>query len=321
MPVSVSIMFSTTEELQGKSSWCIHLSCSIKCVYLSFSVLFVAFFIGSSLFLFLSLRHKDDDKLVVATIPDSFDPTNYWLELSKVVLPLGTILIPGQPAYKALQWMVLKDPARPLTNATRMRQRYALAAMYFQWSGPSWSLPTGLGWLKEASINVALADECTWEGIACNSLGQVTGLAMDSELFGVMSGKLASEIGTLTALQYLVLPGHDFYGGTEALNPLSDLRRLDLSGNRFTGFELASKPLRNLQELMLTDNKIKSVWDVALLQKASELRVLEVNNNDNLSGDILSGLDSLSNLERLNLAQTSLGGTLPEDIGRLTTLK
>jgi hypothetical protein len=316
-------MFSSNIETEEKK-WGRFCSCccnwSITFVYLLFSIVFVTFFVGSSIFLLLTLLETEDSHTTFQ-IPKEFDAAAYWIELVDSLLPLGSVLIPGQAEYKALQWMIMYDPLRPIVNSSRARQRFAIIALFFSWSGPTWKLPAESGWLKEASESISFAHECSWKGIECNQDGEVTALELDSEVFGILGGTLPRHLGDLTVLESLALPEHQLRGSTGALNKLSNLRKINLANNRFTDFVLESKSLENLQELVLSENRIKDDWDIHLLKRASQLRVLEVNRNLDLRGNILSGLSELSNLESINLAFTSLQGLLPEDIGRLTNLR
>ena len=246
----------------------------------------------------------------------------YWLKLVSILIPTTEILIPDLPVYKALQWMVLRDPLRPFSDETRIRQRFTLSVLYFSWSGPSWALPEGSGWLGEAWKNVSLFNECSWEGIECDVEGNVIGIELDDELFPLGGGTIPTQLGHLTALQTLSLARQGLRGKIPSeMAQLESLVTLNLPSNRLSGIDLSTVPMDTLELLRVSDNLIKGRLDFELLRKASNLRTLELNQNKDLEGNVLSIISNFTLLESVDFSATSLEGTIPEDIGSLTNLK
>ena len=172
---------------------------------------------------------------------------------------------PGSPMWHASQWMVLDDPLRQSLFHTIMDneetwddhhhvvlQRFTLATLYFEWSGPHWVLLPRDGWLSATSrhalkphhtsnswttttttttpmttqpeqpqesqeespqVLAAPEHECDWVGIGCNEHQQVTSLALNRDDSGVsIVGTLPSILSALHHLQELGLAGHALQG-------------------------------------------------------------------------------------------------------------
>lgn len=298
-------------------------------LYLCFSIL--TMLIGLSLYMVALQRSKNND---MDLGPEDFgvdEMQAYWAQLvadfvsssSTGNTTAAAVIIPATPLYKALQWMVLHDPMRPLTNETfRLRQRFTLALLYYFWQGPTWGLPQHSGWLHQATVNQTLVGECSWEGVTCNDEHQVVALELDQELFGLRGGRLPTQLGDLTALETLRLAGHDLRGPIPTeLNRLTNIQTIDFASNQLTGLDLASLNVQELQVLRLSSNKIKNFLDFAHFDQATKLKELHLNYNEQLQGNIFAHMTNWTALEALDVDQTLFGGKLPDDIGILTNLK
>ena len=279
-------------------------------------------FIGLSL-LIVSLQRQGHEPEGYAIHHMDQDATReYWMQLTKMMVPPNEVIIPDSPTYKALQWMVLRDPARPLKEETRLLQRYILSFLYFSWSGPSWTLTEGSGWLGQEGLNNLFVHECTWFGVQCNQEDEVIALEMDSELFTASGGTIPTQIGHLTALQTLALVGHRLKGTIPTeMARLTNLMILDLSSNQLTTGNFEFLPLQKLEVLSLPYNQINDTVDFATLKEARKLRVLELNDNIDMTGDLLSNLANWTDLEHVDLSTTSFDGTLSSDVEKLTNLR
>eukprot|EP01018_Ginkgo_biloba_P025025 Gb_02426 [translate_table: standard] len=158
-----------------------------------------------------------------------------------------------------------------VTGVTDSRDAAALKALKLDWqnSPPNWNG----------------ADPCgSWEGVLCSD-SRVTSLSLSTMN---LKGKLAGDIGFLTALKSLDLSYNKDLTGTipSTIGELINLDTLIMIGCGFTGpipNELGN--LRNLTFLALNSNK--------------------------LSGQIPSSLGNLAELYWLDIADNNIGGTLP----------
>ena len=132
-----------------------------------------------------------------------------------LVSPAETVRTPVATSTQILQ------PA-PSVSPT---ERAALAALYQATQGMDWAAGDK-HWLSEQSLD-------NWFGVTTNALGQVTRL----ELSGAgLRGQLPTDLGQLTALEYLDLSANRLHGPVPAgLGHLSHLRELYLAGNAWTG--------------------------------------------------------------------------------------
>ena len=294
---------------------------STVAIYLCFSILTMV--IGVSLFVVSSRQNRPVSLLG----PQDFDVEDmgaYWLQLREwVVTTPDTIIIPATPVYKALQWMVLHDPLRPLQDEARVRQRYTLALLFFLWNGPNWGLPEHSGWLLQATQHKTLVHECSWEGIRCNQDNQVVALELDNDLFAIKGARIPPQLGDLTALQDLALVGHDLEGAIPSeLGRLTGIQTIDLSFNRLTSLDLlASVDARQLTLFRLSSNQIHGFVDMSTLAQSTNLKVLEINSNEQLEGDLFPYLTNLTQLESLDISWTLVNGPILSDVGKLTNLK
>jgi hypothetical protein len=101
--------------------------------------------------------------------PPSCDDTsrsNAILSILRVVTPEPELLNTVTPQGMAFAWILSEDPAattilkKPCDVEPQVRQRYALAVLYYATSGDSWTNRNG--WLS-------LEDECQWEKITCRA--------------------------------------------------------------------------------------------------------------------------------------------------------
>eukprot|EP01018_Ginkgo_biloba_P025027 Gb_24466 [translate_table: standard] len=158
-----------------------------------------------------------------------------------------------------------------VTGVTDSRDAAALRALKLDWqnSPPNWNG----------------ADPCgSWEGVLCSD-SRVTSLSLSTMN---LKGKLAGDIGFLTALKSLDLSYNKHLTGTipSTIGKLINLDTLMMIGCGFTGpipNELGN--LRNLTFLALNSNK--------------------------LSGQIPPSFGNLTELYWLDIADNNIGGTLP----------
>lgn len=143
------------------------------------------------------------------------------------------------------------------------------------------------------SVNTPIGD---WEGIGVSSSSpkRVVTLALGNR---ALSGRMPAELGSLTGLTLLHIPGNELSGAIPA--------------------ELGN--LKNLSILLLADNNLSGAIP-AELDDLANLSFMSLANN-NLSGDIPPELSSLTNLNTMNLNDNRLNGAIPRELGSLPKLK
>ncbi|XWS63179.1 hypothetical protein CRYUN_Cryun06bG0073600 [Craigia yunnanensis] len=134
------------------------------------------------------------------------------------------------------------------------------------------------------SWDATLVNPCTWFHVTCNSENSVTRVDLGN---ANLSGKLVSQLGQLSNLQYLELYSNKISGIIpEELGNLTNLVSLDLYVNALTG----SIP--------------------TTLGKLLKLRFLRLNNNT-LTGKIPMPLTAVMSLQVLDLSNNLLEGDIP----------
>jgi hypothetical protein len=189
----------------------------------------------------------------------------------------------------ALTWLIDQEPARRFQeddyrDQRRLRQRYALAALYF--SGGAWANDNV--WLSDS-------DECYWLGITCSEDGSVTEVKLTNGATG--GGSIPADLALLSSLRVLHLFENQHTGTIPtSLGSLSFLENLEVYINRLTGTiptELGQ--LKTLFSLSLFANELKST--------------------------VPTELGNLSNLIYLALSDNSYSGTVPTQLQELTNLQ
>jgi hypothetical protein len=257
--------------------------------------------------------------------------------------PYDHVVLPDSPQWKALEWLVSKDPAQLYSVATaagttgtaktvaRLKQRYALAVVYFHFGGSAWTLPPGSGWLSEDTgtdmdaANVA-NDECNWLGVVCgdtdSSLHEITALEMGPHVAMATTGVLPSELGLLTALTTLDLADKGLLGTIPVAlyRRLTDLQYLDIGLNKLVSLGPEISHWTKLQTLILSNNDLYGTLPTQLFSLVN-LKVLLLQFNPSASGRLLESIDSWPSMELLDISFTNVSGTLSSQVGTLTNLK
>lgn len=154
---------------------------------------------------------------------------------------------------KALNWLIEEDVGTAATNQVKLRQRFALATLWFQ-NGPWVSAfsfivasDTG-GWLTSV-------EECVWDSIRNCVGGELAWISLPSH---GLSGQLPSEFGLLTALTQLQLQDNRLSGTIpSALGLLTALTGLSLNNNELTGrIPTEFEQLSALEEFYVSNNNL-----------------------------------------------------------------
>jgi Leucine-rich repeat (LRR) protein len=203
---------------------------------------------------------------------------------------------------RAVRWLIENDLGTDPSDERALRQRYALATLWFQKGTNSGNTATTTTtqfnklrfWQTWTNVNL---HECDWHDVTCDAAGQITQLRLEQD--GVM-GQLPADLVLLTDLTALYVRDNPSLTGTipsswGEQSHWTALTALGLRGNpRLTGtIPSTLGHLTALTELVLAENQ--------------------------LSGTIPSTMGHLTNLARLLLWNNRLTGTIPASLRSLTS--
>ena len=251
--------------------------------------------------------------------------------MERTTTPIGILRDDSTPQAKGLDWIVQFEENQEIEN---LIQRYALLTLFYSLGGSA----TSLGWGEATSD-----DKCTWIGIRCSegSKGSVTsldlagkdlvgsvateiGLLADLENINLaenmLSGDIPSTIFGLSRLEYLNVEKNRF-GPTlpDGIRKLGKIKFLSLGQNSFTGTIPSSLGSLPLSTLKLYDNSFEGEIPQSF-KNLTEVRNLSIHTNAGLSGSIFDYALRMPSLEILDCSNNHLSGTVPTDIGNLTSL-
>jgi Leucine-rich repeat (LRR) protein len=275
-------------------------------------------------------------------------PTSRLDQLFRPTLPpytLDSLQNTSSPQYRAYEWATEVDqvpweeaPLDEPLRLARMKQRFALATLFFATGGADGAWRNGTGWLNST------AHECSWSLCFCYGnygssdvqwleltsndlagplpreigiLSSLMWLHVDKNL---LSGSLPSELGALTLLQALLADGNIFTGNIPSdIGRLTNLTYASLTSNGFVGtIPTEIGRLTNLAYLDLSDNLLRHSIPKEI-GSLSHLTTLKAARNA-LSEPLPTTLAMLTRLVTLDLAENFLEGPFPTELGRLTTL-
>jgi hypothetical protein len=282
-------------------------------------------------------------------------PTSQLDQRFRLTLPphtLESIRNMSSPQYYAYEWATeidqvpwIEAPDDETLRLTRMKQRFALATLFYSAGGSAkWSNRSG--WLNST------ANECNWYGCCCGTncplngnddggedlawldlsrnrlgsslpreIGLLTSLTHLDFSKNTLMGSVPSELGLLSALTSFNVYSNRLYSPIPAqLVFLTNMQLLDLSFNAFTGpIPTEMNQLRSLTVLDLNNNWLASTipTELGLL---TNLQILYLFQNL-LTGPIPNHLSQLSKLTELLLSMNQLTSTIPTQLGLLTSLE
>lgn len=171
-------------------------------------------------------------------------------------------------------------------DASIQMEREALIALYNALDGPNWTNSTN--WCTDKPVN-------EWAGIIIDDKLRVSSIDLHNN---GLKGELPPEIGAFSSLFFLDLSHNSISGRIpKEIGKLKNLREFWAVYNSFTG---------GIPE---------ELYDLDLL------RVLELKRNSRLGGSISPKIEGMRSLERADLSECGLSGSLPEGITRLPELK
>lgn len=219
----------------------------------------------------------------------------------------------------AFYWLISEEITCPETR--NIVQRFTMATLYYSLSGWNCTETNTACFLSEAP-------ECTWDGVQCNDLGEVSNLRLDDlDLAGslpnlsslsslveldmdsnMLSGSIPTWIGDLRALEILDLDSNKLTGNIPTeLGDSSLLRVIDLDGNQLVGLipeEIGL--LEKLYFLQLDFNQLTGSVpsSIASVQSLEYLSLLGNNFTEPLSIDFCDRqLELYSNCEMCSIAE------------------
>ncbi|CAJ1946816.1 unnamed protein product [Cylindrotheca closterium] len=271
----------------------------------------------------------DEASLPVVTVAPNMSRTMAPSNASTTLLlnllyPSKTVedLSPAQ--FNATLWVVDEDSFE-WNEPNELLERHALATFYFA-TGNTNTTPE---WLASD------ISHCEWEFVSCNENGSVLSLQLE---FKGLQGSLPAEIGRLSSLEELLLPGNRLNGQLPTeLYSLTMLTWLNIGGNMLSGSLDNIGQLTRLRGLLCDGNRFQSIPnEMAKLQFLEVLKFIGSGLNStipanlpssltslNLANNKLQGsipfLSALSNLQDLTLSYNNLSGQIPPT-GEMTAL-
>ncbi|CAI5462887.1 unnamed protein product, partial [Closterium sp. Yama58-4] len=136
-------------------------------------------------------------------------------------------------------------------------------------------------------------------GLTCDVDGMITSMRLASQ--GRSLGSIPVAIGNLTQLTQISITYCELAGSIPSiLGSLTLLDALDLSSNNLSGsIPKSLQQLDRLRTLNLSSNRLSGPIPSPLLQRLTDLTLLDLSHNNQLSGSVPSSLASLSRLKFL----------------------
>ena len=205
--------------------------------------------------------------------------TNMWSTIEST-------LDKESPQYKASLWFADYDPRfMKLEDTEDVRNRYALAVLFYAFGGPRWS--NDLSWMT-------IEDTCGWNDIWESTTGPV-----------IVGAECVGE-----SIHRILLPSMNLKGSIPPeIQLLSGLAVLDLYSNDLTGtIPTSLEQLPFLTDLILHDNSFTGTFPTWISSMESLINIDFARNS--LEGEIPSTLNELPQLTSLNLENNHFNGTL-----------
>ena len=156
------------------------------------------------------------------------------------------------------------------------------------------------------------------------SLVQLTMLSSMNLAQNQLSGTVPSSIAALTNLTSLYLSENRLTGSLPpSIGTLGSLRYMHLDGNRLQGpVPDIYSDLTNLAELQLQDNSLTGRLANRLLSRIGGNGLVAFNvGNNTLTGSITPAIGRLGEVQYVTLSSNGFTGSLPTELGRLTSAK
>ncbi|GLT88528.1 hypothetical protein SLE2022_065490 [Rubroshorea leprosula] len=185
------------------------------------------------------------------------------------------------------------------------------------------------GYLPETMQKLSL---CSYLNLSKNSfagevpqwIGEMRSLETLDFSLNMFSGQVPDSIGNLNSLKVLNFSTNGLTGTLpESMGNSAGLLALDFSQNSMTG-DLPGWIFRSsMQQVSLADNRLSGDAKVPIstvtVNSLQNIQALDLSGND-FSGEIPNGIGALSSLQHLNLSRNSLFGRIPSSMGQLKIL-
>lgn len=190
------------------------------------------------------------------TIPKHQHKTLQWLLQASGA---STVNNKESAQNKAACFILVKDKKRSKANSLALKQRYALAVLYYMTQGDT-------KWEERDSWLSTSKSECSWMGIQCNMRGHIVGLDLG---FNNLTGLFPRELKLLTKMRDVDLHGNELQGviPNSVLEAWTGVEYLRLHMNGFFGqLPREISKLKNLKELHLFGNYFQGSIPTELAQ-------------------------------------------------------
>ena len=270
----------------------------------------------------------------------AFVSTNQWSTLEST-------LDPESPQSKASLWLADFDPLFvELEDTMEVRNRYALAVLYYAFDGPRWA--HDVNWMT-------VFDTCDWNdmwatisgttpvtvGVVCDGttihrillpsmglkgrippeIALLSGLAVFDVYGNDLEGTIPAEMEKLSSLTDLILHENSFMGTFPSwISSMTNLEHIDFARNSFYGaIPSTLGQLPRLQSLNLENNQFNGTLD--RFTDCRAMQYLRLGNNQ-ISGELTSDvLMSWAIIEELDVSTNQLAGNLPDILFDLASLR
>lgn len=248
---------------------------------------------------------------------------------------LPELKIPATAQSQAFDWLA-RDPSLYDYPDWRLRQRFALASLYYSTTGATWY--DNSHWL---SYN---RHECDWYhrqsfgllGVDVIGNGRTSAKPCQDGSYqhlwlntNQLRGSLPFDFFEMVpSLRTISLHANALSGTlSPAIFKLSHLEALSLASNQLTSNKLTGGAipsqiglLNNLTYLVLTNNRLDGTIPSSIFENlGANLKLMMIDEN-HLSGTLATELGRLTGLSKLYLQSNSLTGPLPSEVGLMSLL-
>jgi Leucine-rich repeat (LRR) protein len=244
------------------------------------------------------------------------------------------VLVNGTSAEsRALTWLIQADSLFASNRSAlmaldsqidnevgfRVRQRYALATLWFQQVDEE-----GIFIKTWETITVWLStNECEWFGISCDANLYVTEISFynyDTDVSNNYVGSIPPDIGLLTSLEWFSMRNNVVTGSIpESIGHCSRMKLFDVSGGIVVGTIPSS--LGQWTEISIFDLSNNAIFGTVPESASVWTSLVSFSVFENrLSGSIPSFLGQWRNLELLDFSTNMLTNTIPDGVGKLVNM-
>ncbi|CAB9499060.1 leucine rich repeat [Seminavis robusta] len=262
--------------------------------------------------------------------------SEYWLSLLPTTTVSTILESQDSPQSRAYDWLLEDTDSLLFLSHDRIKQKFALAVLYFATGGENWL--TSTNWLNHS------VHECDWFTQPAFARKHVVSGTIPSFLAGFLEpppltkcdndgrylhlwldqnnpdGSLPEELYMLTSLQTLSIDGRNLVGTISSLiGQLTNLNGLSYANSLMTGtIPTEVGLLSNMSILSLTSNLLdgpipSELWSLTKMDTLSM-------RGQNLQGKLPTQLGTFSKLRWMIFDGNSLTGTIPTEVGQIETL-